>query len=79
MTVYGQPEIEIDVNKLTEQKLNDGHGVGDYFLYKDFIDYITLDSPSMTRTTIDDSIESHVMGFKAEESRLNGGIPLTID
>ncbi len=79
MTVYGQPEIEIDVNKLTEQKLNDGHGGGDYFLYKDFIDYITLDSPSMTRTTIDDSIESHVMGFKAEESRLNGGIPLTID
>ena len=40
---------------------------------KDFIDYITNDSPSLTRTTIDDSIESHLIGFKAEESRLAGG------
>ena len=69
----------IDVNKLTDRTLDDGHGGGDYFLYRDFIDYITLDSPSMTRTTIDDSIECHLMGFKAEESRLKGGIPLEIE
>ena len=79
LTVYGQPEVEIDVNKLTEQKLNDGHGGGDYFLYKDFIDYITVNSPSFTRTTIDDSIESHVIGFKAEVSRLLGGVPLNVE
>lgn len=48
-------------------------------LYKDFIDYITVNSPSITRTTISDSIECHMMGFKAEESRQNGGIPLDIN
>lgn len=68
----------IDVNKLTDRNLDDGHGGGDFFLYRNFIDYITLNSPSMTRTTIDDSIESHLMGCKAEESRQKGGIPLPI-
>ena len=79
LTEYGKPMQTIDVNKLTDRTLDDGHGGGDYFLYRDFIDYITLDSPSMTRTTIDDSIECHLMGFKAEESRLKGGIPLEIE
>ena len=50
-----------------------GHGGGDYYLYKDFIDYISGGKDSVTRTTINQSIESHVMGFKAEESRLNDG------
>lgn len=54
-------------------KLNDGHGGGDAYLTYDFIDYITYNTPSITRTTIDDSIESHIMGFKAEESRQNNG------
>ena len=67
------------VNKLTNRALNDSNGGGDYFLYKDFIDYITVDSPSFTRTTINDSIECHLMGFKAEESRQKGGIPMDIN
>ena len=79
LTEYGKPQQVIDVNKFTDRNLDDGHGGGDYFLYRDFIDYITLNSPSMTRTTIDDSIESHLIGFKAEESRLNGGIALKIE
>jgi hypothetical protein len=53
--------------------LNDGHGGGDYYLYRDFVNYLTINDPSETRTTIDDSIESHIMGFKAEESRLENG------
>ena len=53
--------------------LTGGHGGGDYYLYKDFIDYISGGKDSVTRTTINQSIESHVMGFKAEESRLNDG------
>lgn len=79
LTVYGQKEQIIDVNKLTDNLLNDGHGGGDYFLYKDFVDYITVDSPSFTRTTINDSMISHVMGFKAEESRITGGMPMAIE
>ena len=71
-------ELVVDVNKeelfnTDGIELNDGHGGGDYYLYRDFIDYITTDKESVTRTTIDESIESHVIGFKAEESRLNGG------
>lgn len=79
LNVFGEPAQVIDVNKLTDRVLDDGHGGGDYFLYRDFIDYITLNSPSTTRTTIIDSMESHLMGFKAEESRLNGGIPLSLE
>ena len=79
LTEYGKEPQVIDVNKLTDHTLNDGHGGGDYFLYKDFIDYITEDSPSFTRTTISDSIECHLMGFKAEESRQKGGIPFDIN
>lgn len=78
LTEYGKPQQVIDVNKLTDRNLDDGHGGGDYFLYKDFIDFITVNSPSFTRTTINDSIESHLIGFKAEESRQKGGIPLAI-
>ena len=79
LTEYGKPQQVIDVNKLTDLLLDDGHGGGDYFLYKDFIYYITKDSPSFTRTTIADSIECHLMGFKAEESRQKNGIPLEIN
>lgn len=74
---YGETKEKIDVAEyIRENKVNmtGGHGGGDGYLYKDFIDYISNDpTPSITRTTIEDSIESHLMGFKAEESRLNGG------
>ncbi|MBQ3132684.1 MAG: Gfo/Idh/MocA family oxidoreductase [Clostridia bacterium] len=74
-TEYGKPQRVIDVNESTDVDLHDGHGGGDVFLYRDFVDYLTKNSPSMTRTSINDSIESHVMGFKAEESRrLNGKV-----
>ena len=59
--------------------LNDGHGGGDYYLYRDFVDYLTSDKPSLTRTTIKESIESHLVGFAAEESRLQGGKPIVLD
>ena len=70
---FGKQEYTVDANKIAAQKLNDGHGGGDYFLLKDFINYLTTNTPSVTRTTIDDSIESHIVGFKAEESRLKNG------
>ena len=78
LTKFGEPMQTIDVNEMTDRSLDDGHGGGDYFLYRDFIDYITKNSPSITRTTIDDSIESHLIGFMAEESRLEGGTPKKI-
>lgn len=78
VNLYGEEERIVDVNKeplfnTDGIDLGGGHGGGDYYLYKDFIDYISGGDKSVTRTIIEQSIESHVMGFKAEESRLNGG------
>ena len=78
VNVYGEKEKIVDVNKeplfnTDGVYLGGGHGGGDYYLYKDFIDYISGGEKSVTRTTIDQSIESHVLGFKAEESRINDG------
>lgn len=83
VNIYGQGEKIVDVNNdpsinTDGISLNDGHGGGDHYLYKDFMNYITTNDESITRTTIDQSIESHVMGFKAEESRLHGGKPITL-
>jgi predicted dehydrogenase len=74
--IFGEEQQKINIADLVNDNnanLADGHGGGDYFLYKDFVDYITDNNESFTRTTIDESIESHLMGFKAEESRLVGG------
>lgn len=79
--IYGQEEKVINVDELlNSDNVNlQSHGGGDHYLTKDFIDYICEDKPSITRTTIDTSIASHVIGFKAEESRLNGGKVLEIE
>lgn len=49
-----------------------GHGGGDYAMMRDFIDCLANDKkPS---STINDSIESHLMGYTAEEARLNNTV-----
>ncbi len=56
--------------KKTEWKQDtDGHGGGDWRLVTDWINAIDKRDPSLLTSTIDASIESHVMGFMAEESR----------
>jgi predicted dehydrogenase len=52
---------------------NSGHGGGDYGLVHDFVQAVSQQDPSLLTSTIDASMESHLIGFKAEESRLNGG------
>lgn len=48
---------------------NSGHGGGDWLLVKDFVQAVAHQDPKMLTSTIDDSIESHIMGFMAEKSR----------
>lgn len=56
--------------KKTEWKEeSDGHGGGDWRLVNDWLLAISKKDPSVLTSTIDQSIESHVMGFMAEESR----------
>jgi predicted dehydrogenase len=49
---------------------NSGHGGGDWALVSDWIRAIKKQDPDLLTSTIDASIESHIMGFKAEKSRL---------
>jgi predicted dehydrogenase len=48
---------------------NAGHGGGDYNLAHDFVQAVAHQDPKMLTSTIDESIESHLMGFMAEKSR----------
>lgn len=49
----------------------DGHGGGDWRLAANFVKAVAQQNPALLTSTIDASIESHVMGFMAEESRKN--------
>ncbi len=51
-----------------------GHGGGDWLLVKDFVQAVAQQNPAILTSTIDESIESHIMGFMAEKSRKNGKI-----
>lgn len=48
---------------------NSGHGGGDWLLARDFVQAVAHQDPKMLTSTIDESIESHIMGFMAEKSR----------
>jgi predicted dehydrogenase len=48
-----------------------GHGGGDFGLARDWVRAIAAENPALLTSTIDASIESHIMGFAAEKSRLN--------
>ncbi len=55
-----------------------GHGGGDYGLVHNFLQAVYQEDESLLSSTIEDSMESHYIGFKAEESRLNGGKVITL-
>jgi len=68
---YLADDFDIDLNTVNDDF--SVHGGGDKLLFKDFVDYLTVNTPSVTRTTLEDSLESHKMCFCAEESRKSGG------
>ena len=49
-----------------------GHGGGDERLVADFLRYLNGESPSLSTTTLDDSIAGHLIGFSADRSRTEG-------
>ncbi len=49
-----------------------GHGGGDHALFRDFVEAVAYQDPGRLSSTIDVSIESHLMGFAAERSRKSG-------
>lgn len=54
---------------------DDTHGGGDLDLVRDFVDYVRGDEPSVSCTSITDSLAGHLVVFLADKSRENGGIP----
>ena len=50
---------------------NEGHGGGDWRMVSDWIQAVAQHNPNLLTSTIDASIESHIMCFMAEESRLH--------
>lgn len=56
-----------------------GHAGGDKRLIMDVVDILqNPGNPKIGLTSIDYSVQSHRMAFAAEESRLNGGVPVRI-
>ena len=49
-----------------------GHGGGDHRLVRDFLEAVDRQDPGHLSSSIDVSIESHLMGFAAERSRQSG-------
>ncbi|MBQ7879184.1 MAG: Gfo/Idh/MocA family oxidoreductase, partial [Clostridia bacterium] len=49
-----------------------GHGGGDFYIVKDLVDELT-GGAAKASTSIEKSVQSHAIGFAAEESRLQGG------
>jgi len=58
----------------TAEVFKSGHGGGDYGLVHDFVQAVSQYDPTLLTSTIEASMESHLMGFKAEESRLTGRV-----
>jgi predicted dehydrogenase len=67
--VFGKPVERIDAKALVEDGY--GHGGGDAGLIRSLHGMITGENKNAT--TLEASIESHLMGFAAERSRLKGG------
>jgi len=50
-----------------------GHGGGDQRMVRDLVQAVARRDPTLLPTTLQNSMESHLMGFMVEESRLDGG------
>ena len=52
----------------------DAHGGGDFGLVRDWVQAVAQNDPSLLSSSIDVSVESHLVAFAAERSRLNRSI-----
>jgi len=66
-------DFRTNTKQVWDASANDsGHGGGDFGLLRDFIQAVSQRNPALLTSTIEASMESHLMGFKAEESRMTG-------
>ena len=68
--MYSFTHTDFLTGKKTEWKnATDMHGGGDWRLVANWLQAVSKNDPSLLTSTIDASIESHLMGFAAEKSR----------
>lgn len=73
-TVYNFLDNSSEVVDITDYTADFvGHGGGDRIMFVELIDYIINGNKTVSLTSIDESVISHEMAFKAENSRVNGG------
>ena len=65
---YKKEQITKWITKEHAEDLS-GHGGGDMVLVKDLIQAVYQRKPELLSSTLEESMESHLIGFKAEESR----------
>ncbi len=63
-----------DVVEPSEDDAQSGHGGGDWRMVADFVQAVAHQDATRLTSTIDQSIESHLMAFAAERSRLRGTV-----
>lgn len=59
------------IDEIPEYK-DSGHGGGDHALVRDFLEAVAWNDVNRLTSTVDASVESHVMAFDAEKSRKTG-------
>jgi predicted dehydrogenase len=70
MSIANFSTKKVEVLKTADYaKITSGHGGGDYSLTRDFIQAVAHQDPRILTSTIDLSMESHLMCFKAEDAR----------
>lgn len=75
---FGGEEEVLDV-RLSAPDLK-GHGGGDAGIIGDFLDMLLENrEPTLRTTTLEHSLESHVLALAAEESRLRGGERIVLE
>lgn len=74
--IFGKEPQIIDLGK--EEKDFAGHGGGDRLLMEQFVDLMQGKEPDGTITTLETSVESHLVALAAEKSRLENGESIEI-
>jgi predicted dehydrogenase len=64
---------------LEHGRVESGHGGGDNGLVRDWVQAVGRSDESLLTTTLEASMESHLIGFTAERSRLEGGTLKVVD
>jgi predicted dehydrogenase len=74
MNTFTLTDFRTKKSTVIDNSSGDGHGGGDWRLLRNWLQAVGQRKPKLLSSTIEASIESHIMGFKAEKSRKSGKV-----